>query len=64
MWAVMIPVAVFTELKSSVEFLVAISLIALLIGAIGAYQQAKAEIKVDKVIETVESSQSDENRTK
>lgn len=57
----MIPIAALTELKSSVEFLVSISLLALLISAVGAYQQAKAEIKVDKVMESIES---DENRTK
>ncbi len=53
-WAVMIPVSLLTGLKSSVPFLVGISLWALVVGEFSAYQGARAEVKVDEANVTAE----------
>lgn len=55
-WIANLPIALLW-LKSSIEYLVVISLVALIIGSIGAHQQAKGEIKMDKVIETAEKAE-------
>lgn len=50
-WVVLLPFAMFTGLNQSIEFLVGISLIAIIISEWAAYQQATAEIKMDTQME-------------
>lgn len=45
LWAAMIPVSVFTGLKNSVPFLVAISVYALSVGHFASWQGSRAEIE-------------------
>lgn len=46
-WFAMIPVSVFTGLKSSVPFLIAISVYALGVGHFSSWQSGRAETKDD-----------------
>lgn len=46
-WSAMIPVALFTHLKSSVPFLVMISLLALVFSEVAAWQGAMGERRQD-----------------
>lgn len=46
-WAVMIPIALLTALKTSVPFLVGISLWALVCGEFGSWQASMAERRID-----------------
>lgn len=46
-WGVMIPVSVFTGLRSSVPYLVALSVYALMVGHFASWQSSRAETKDD-----------------
>lgn len=43
MWAVMIPISVFTGLRNSVPYLVALSVYALMVGHFSSWQASRAE---------------------
>lgn len=43
-WAVMIPVSVFTGLRNSVPYLVALSVYALMVGHFASWQAGRAEV--------------------
>lgn len=47
-WAAMVPIVLFTSLKSSVPFLVFVSVWALAIGEFSSWQAAMAERRIDK----------------
>lgn len=47
-WAVQIPIAMFTSLKTSIEYLIFISLMALVLACLGAAQSSLAMRKADK----------------
>lgn len=50
-WAAMVPVVLFTNLKTSVPFLVFVSVWALAIGEFSSWQASMAERRIDKTDE-------------